>query len=98
MKVQISPTGSLEIFRKYEFKTQKCIHSDFKACGDHCPLFEEPRVIELANLEKRIQIHLCEDSSLIIHKENFEDLREKKESEYDYNIVIDELDLREYHD
>jgi len=84
MKVRISPTGNLEIFRKYEYKVQTCCYHQYKACGDHCPMFDIS-VYEYRNfIDSRYQIILCHNKSIIVDLKDFQDLRAKQEKERDY--------------
>lgn len=86
MKVRISPIGNLEIFRKYEYKVQTCCYHQFKYCGDHCPMFDI-EVYESKNLNPSIfKINLCQGKLIIIDFEDFEDLRAKQKTEYDYTF------------
>jgi hypothetical protein len=87
MKIQISPSGELEIFRSHGYKTQKCIYTEAKSCGDRCPHFGEPRYL-YDHGDKLCFIELCQGRLLKIELSDFQDLRTKPESEYDYNIVL----------
>ena len=88
MKVRISPTGNLEIFRKYEYKVQTCCYHQFKYCGDHCPMFQEPRLCGQDRMDslRWIEIVLCQNRKLAPDFEDFEDLRAKQKTEYDYTF------------
>lgn len=90
MKIQISPSGELEIFRSHGFKTQKCIYTEAKSCGDRCPHFGEPRLCGTNRTDRIrwIELDICQERQLHIDVEDFQDLRTKPESEYDYNIVL----------
>lgn len=85
MKIQISPSGELEIFRSHGFKTQKCIYTEAKSCGDRCPHFGEPeQVFEHEYI--LVVIELCQGRLLKTTTSDFQDLRTKPESEYDYKL------------
>lgn len=86
MKVRISPTGNLEIFRKYEYKVQTCCYHQYKACGDHCPLFEDPYLCgaERSDNLRWIEICLCQNRKLAPYLKDVQDLRAKQEKERDY--------------
>jgi len=86
MKVRISPIGNLEIFRKYEYKVQTCCYHQFKSCGDHCPLFQEPQEQPCYDPKHiPVTIKLCK-REFSIEKKDFQDLRAKQETEYDYKF------------
>lgn len=85
MKVRISPTGNLEIFRKYDYKTQTCCYHQFKTCGDHCPLFIDPEDYMKYDKFGPIIIKLCK-REFSIGRKDFQDLRAKQETEYDYKF------------
>lgn len=89
MKVRISPTGNLEIFRKYEYKVQTCCYH-LKACGDHCPMFQEPCLCGQDRMDnfRWIEIVLCQNRKLAPNFEDFEDLRAKQEKERDYKFKL----------
>lgn len=86
MKIQISPSGELEIFRSHGFKTQKCIFTEAKSCGDRCPHFSEPMNVYNDSGTKSICITICNGKDLFSKLEEFEDLRTKQISEYDYKF------------
>lgn len=86
MKVRISPTGNLEIFRSYEYKVQTCCYHQFKYCGDHCPHFSEPHKSYANNNMWKICIYICNNREINISDSDFEDLRVKQETEYDYKF------------
>lgn len=90
MKIQISPSGELEIFRSHGFKTQRCIFTEAKSCGDRCPHFGEPFLAGTNRTDsiRWVELHICSEKIFTIDVEDFQDLRTKQISEYDYNIKL----------
>lgn len=83
MKARISPIGNLEIFRKYEYKVQRCCYHEYKPCGDHCPMFSETPCFGETNTAPVI-IKLCQDREIRLGPGEFQDIRAKQEKERDY--------------
>lgn len=62
MKGRITKDGALEIMRGGKWKAQFCAHTDcFRACGDWCPKFKEPKLIE-PNKGTAISLAICNDT------------------------------------
>jgi hypothetical protein len=83
MKFKINKDGILEIERAGKFKPQYCRVSGFyrthdktglQPCGDNCPLFGEPEIIEILNKTKKIvNMRLCQNVELVCDFEDFKD-------------------------
>lgn len=81
MRGKITRNGVLAIWRGDDYKRQTCPH-DIACCGDLCPLFGEPYVIEYGyrwrNMQemKTTRLELCKRTWVF---DEFEDQRNKGE-------------------
>ena len=75
IKVKINKNGNLSLNRAGELKLQYCPRHD-GACGDHCPLFEEP--FEDSHTTGVITVCLC-DTTITCEKDEIQDDRKGDE-------------------
>ena len=77
MKVKIDKSGNLWIERAGKMKAQNCPHGNtdetLVACGDWCPMFQEPADYEKDDL---IFLQLCQ-VAMTFNKSEFTDERNK---------------------
>ena len=68
MKIKIDDLGGLYIFRRDEFRIQKCPYIENHTCGEWCPLFtfdEELHLDGLGRARKRLELKLCNRTHII---------------------------------
>jgi hypothetical protein len=73
MRVEINENGNLSVERSGKLKIQYCPRTN-TPCGDHCPLFYEPRY-----MQRSVYIRICNERYFEVVDDNFKDLRIKRE-------------------